>query len=229
MVSSILSQHDKVSECISVIEGLLFSQPRLYGEKIEDVVSRLKFHKKIVEEEIYGSMEFVDLGLPSGTLWSDRWLGADSIDGEGVRMDYYESNNGFWNCPTWFQLKELADNCEFRKIEGGDWFGLCGSGRSVECVGKNGNSIRFYANDYYNSRLKLSSDLFYSKSVKVGGFGGTMKFVDYANNILSDKARDECGDKMRVFVCGYGLDYYCECFDGNESIKAFVRPVLSKK
>lgn len=66
---------------------------------------------------------YVDLGLPSGTLWKDR--------NESGFYDYDEAVRSFGNkLPTWAQLEELKDACTW------SW---TGSGYNV--TGPNGNKI----------------------------------------------------------------------------------------
>lgn len=76
--------------------------------------------------------EFVDLGLPSGTLWADE-----------NEMGYFmfdEAIERFGNnTPTIDEFQELFDNCtcQWNAQQNG-----------IDLVGKNGNSIFFPANGY---------------------------------------------------------------------------------
>ena len=77
--------------------------------------------------------QYVDLGLPSGTLWKDTNEGGDS-----ARYTYDEAISKFGNkLPTKEQLQELKDNCTWT------W---TGSGYIV--VGQNGNAIYLPAAGY---------------------------------------------------------------------------------
>ncbi|MEE1182883.1 MAG: hypothetical protein UHZ06_00160 [Paludibacteraceae bacterium] len=76
--------------------------------------------------------QYVDLGLPSGTLWYSKNEGGDDI-----RYTYDEAINNFGSkLPTKEQLEELRDKCTWT------WTWI-GSGYKV--VGPNGNSIYFPA------------------------------------------------------------------------------------
>lgn len=68
--------------------------------------------------------QYVDLGLPSGTLWK--------AENEGIGyFSYYDAKNNFGeNLPTLNQLKELINVCEWR------WMG-----NGFDVVGPNGNYI----------------------------------------------------------------------------------------
>ena len=120
--------------------------------------------------------KFIDLGLPSGTLWADRNIGADAPEEAGdyfrfgetvpftetspeyVYKDIEGSIAGTKrdaatvilgeNCkmPTFDQIKELIDECEW------EWTNQNGvNGRKI--TGPNGNSIFLPA-----SGLRISSD-----------------------------------------------------------------------
>lgn len=106
----------------------------------------------------------IDLGLPSGTLWSDRNLGASTESDYGnyfaygdVKPERYigfskESNypnknivrsnmdaatyylGGEWHMPTCNQAKELVKFCKWKETKIGDKYGY-------KITGPNGNSI----------------------------------------------------------------------------------------
>ena len=83
--------------------------------------------------------EYVDLGLPSGTLWSVDY---EREDGDILYMPYIKSVQ--FSIPTEEQCKELFDCCKWTHTNG-----------IVFCVGPNGNSISFAHSGYkeidYNS------------------------------------------------------------------------------
>lgn len=106
----------------------------------------------------------VDLGLPSGTLWADRNLGASSESDYGNYFAYgditpekyigdsdeknYPNKNivrtkmdaathywgGRWHMPTRAQAKELVRSCKWKETKIGNKFGY-------RITGPNGNSI----------------------------------------------------------------------------------------
>lgn len=77
--------------------------------------------------------EFVDLGLPSGTLWAADY----EHDDEGIiYLPYGEAER--MNLPTEEQWKELSTHCRWDyEIDGA--FDLC----NVTCLGPNGKTINF--------------------------------------------------------------------------------------
>ena len=83
-------------------------------------------------------MKYIDLGLPSGTLWADRNVGAQNPEEYGDHLDFDEAQKH--NSPTEEQITELLN----LKSE---WTTLNGvKGRRF--YGKNGNSIFLPAGGY---------------------------------------------------------------------------------
>lgn len=78
--------------------------------------------------------EYVDLGLPSGTLWSADY---EKNDDKRLYVPYGKAVNN--NIPTEEQWDELRNNCEFKFIDGG-------SRRMhiAKCTGSNGHCIHFF-------------------------------------------------------------------------------------
>ena len=115
-------------------------------------------------EKTKNSIQLIDLGLPSGTLWADRNIGADSpedygdyfrfgettpftkdsqpfeddgIDGEFAGTDRDAATvilGEEFRMPTIEQLKELKEECSH------EWTTL-GEVKGVKVTGPNGNSI----------------------------------------------------------------------------------------
>jgi len=70
------------------------------------------------------AQEYVDLGLPSGTLWKD-------VNEEEALYNYYDALDQFdENLPTLSQLRELKSKCTWT------W-----TGKGYKVTGPNGNSI----------------------------------------------------------------------------------------
>ena len=73
--------------------------------------------------------EYIDLGLPSGTLWSNDFV---RKNGEIQYFPFAEVEE--YGIPTLEQWQELTENCIIMfKKDGNKWFG--------ECIGLNGKSI----------------------------------------------------------------------------------------
>ena len=79
--------------------------------------------------------EYVDLGLPSGTLWASDY---EKSDGKYVYLPYEKANR--MNLPTEKQWQELKACC---KMEYDDYNSLDRKYNEVIFIGPNGNSITF--------------------------------------------------------------------------------------
>lgn len=149
---------------------------RLFTEQIlplaEELTAKLvKDTEKLVEDNAPSGVQMIDLGLPSGTLWADRNLGADApekagdyyrfgetvpftenspeyvydeIEGDiaGTDRDAATVNLGKnYRMPTFDQIKELLDECKWT------WTKQNGV-KGMKVTGSNGNSIFFPASGY---------------------------------------------------------------------------------
>ena len=77
--------------------------------------------------------EYVDLGLPSGTLWSTDY---EREEGNIIYLPYGKANH--LSLPTETQWKELKGSCKW-KFELDGSYGLC----KAKCIGPNGNVLEF--------------------------------------------------------------------------------------
>jgi hypothetical protein len=94
-------------------------------------------HKDCREEiivDLSNDSKFVDLGLPSGTLWSREF---EQKDHDVLFLPYLEASN--FNMPTEEQFSELLSICkwEFAYIDN--------LSIKYDCIGPNGNVISFYS------------------------------------------------------------------------------------
>lgn len=98
--------------------------------------------KKENEKEIrvteIESVQFIDLGLPSGTLWADRNAGAEDEHKLGV---LYDRANAPGQLPTYEQCAELINECNFSSFLIPDENNIMKNFIRVE--GPNKNSILF--------------------------------------------------------------------------------------
>jgi len=83
--------------------------------------------------------EYVDLGLPSGTLWSNDY---EKTNNEISYVPYLAAKA--FNLPSEEQWKELNDNCRWE-------YELENAVYKFICIGPNGNSISFYNKGMYTS------------------------------------------------------------------------------
>ena len=121
-------------------------------------------------EAIKEGVEYVDLGLPSGTLWSSKIVS----DGEDTRLlPYIEASK--LSIPTKEQFEELISNCKCHEIYGvnkiiGVWF-IGNTGRRV--------SIPFVEIDELNRGI---SKLYFWLRDDCESNSKDFATIDYANN-----------------------------------------------
>lgn len=84
------------------------------------------------------TIKFVDLGLPSGTLWAITNKGAQEVYACGEIIGKPESKE---NLPTYEQCKELIERCDFYVTHVMDKKGL--GHTCVQVKGCNGESLFF--------------------------------------------------------------------------------------
>ncbi len=90
------------------------------------------YKEQIPLDFLSDKIEYVDLGLPSGTLWAADY---EKEDGKIVYLPYDKAS--ILQIPTEEQWKELLEMCqwEYKYISDHD--------RSFVCIGPNGNVIHF--------------------------------------------------------------------------------------
>ncbi len=109
-------------------------------------------------------IEYVDLGLPSGTLWSSDFI---KHDGEITYFTYDSAIT--MRIPTEQQWEELQIKCR--------WEYYCKEGvfKIAKCFGPNGNVLNFLINDVFDVDNKLVEG-----SNKVSSFW-LMEYSDYSS------------------------------------------------
>ena len=106
--------------------------------------------------------EYVDLGLPSGTLWATEYEMTKNEEGkiEPLYLPYGEATK--YSIPTEEQWNELFEVCKLRgekSCSGITFYGL-------RCIGPNGNSVYFRSKGYMED----------SRNVAKPDFGGGKVF-----------------------------------------------------
>lgn len=102
-----------------------------------------------------GDTDYVDLGLPSGTLWSADF----EIDGEDVKYLPYEDAEKY-GIPTKEQFNELLESCKW------EFKYLSSNAREYTCIGPNGNHIVFSSRGYKlaGTKREIEKIFFWVKS-----------------------------------------------------------------
>ncbi len=143
----------------NVLEILKEAFAKVYADGYHD---GYKDCKEEIPIDIRSVIEkYVDLGLPSGTLWAAGY--ETDKNGELLFLTYEKATA--YSIPTEEQWKELLDYCRFD-------FHYSSSGLSfygVTCIGPNGNTIKFRSEGYM-----VDAKLVH-KNVSYGG-GGSVYF-----------------------------------------------------
>ena len=128
-------------------------------EKAIDNVVTYELIEQEIENYIHRENSFVDLGLPSGTLWK--------AESELGLYTYQEANDMFVSeteyLPTYNQLIELKQHCKWWRIETG-----------YMLTGPNGNSITFLSDGYDFDMIWSSTtdaDRVYSMGIDIANAG----------------------------------------------------------
>lgn len=127
--------------------------------------------------------EYVDLGLPSGTLW------ATDFENEGDRLfiPYVEALR--YNIPTWEQCSELFKECQF--IQKGEQF---------ICIGPNGQHMNFAKTGYRqldnDDLLYDIASIFWIQSDKEGP-NNVARIVD-SRGISKDSYKEFTGYRLPI-------------------------------
>ena len=166
------------------------AQAYLDGYKEGYAVRKKKEESALFCDEV----EYVDLGLPSGTLWASSNL---MDDGVTCLMPFEEAN--IYELPSQEQFDELRQNCRWIPITNRN--GIVG----VKCIGKNRNSIQF---NFFGSYVKPSgyreglmrSSCFWLKGIfdlREGGTSVATVFVKGEKVFIKQYDRD-CKFKFSV-------------------------------
>lgn len=132
---------------------------------------------------------YVDLGLPSGTLWARDY---ERENEEVLYLPYEKAAK--YNIPTKEQWKELFECCRYYIRY-----------QTIICVGPNGNSISFSGRGYQNGGrlLDYTANSYTSGSVYLW-------FLDDEANMEKDIIYWRCrhnslNPEWKKFFCGYKL------------------------
>lgn len=121
--------------------------------------------------------EFVDLGLPSGTLWASDYL--KDTEGKVRYLPYVEAKE--YPLPSIEQWKELERCCQ--------WIGR-NNKNVVDCTGPNGNVISFLLTGYFSSTKKVER-----RAVYLWLFS---KDTDKKNSVCIEYDKDNPGNPFLI-------------------------------
>ena len=118
-------------------------------------------YNKVVKDSVTEGVEYVDLGLPSGTLWSSDYV-KDDKDHE---IYVAQEKSADYEIPTYEQFKELMDECKWEQKAEKNWTegGFYYWHEWAICLGPNGNKITFEKTGLYEATdcLVRTSEIFF--------------------------------------------------------------------
>lgn len=176
---------EKTNEMMSQIVAQAFADGYRMGYKDREYVIPVDFRD--------GKTEFVDLGLPSGTLWS-----ADYLKGNDKR-EYLPFSQAESLCiPTEEQWNELVDTCKW-EFDIDRFYDLC----EARCVGPSGNSLRFErtGKQNINSHSETWEVFFWIKDTEEGLEKKAVHMYNGGKGIHNKSAKTE----IDAFFSGYKL------------------------
>ena len=132
-----------------------------------------------------GKTEYVDLGLPSGTLWAKTF---EKVNGERLFLSYDKAKT--MNLPTIDQWEELRTTCKW----------TMDSGR-IYCIGPNGNTLRFATTGYIEAKetcICANQSLFWLLSEDRSDNSRKAGYVFYTNGLYKYTSDYFSGYKLPV-------------------------------
>ena len=96
----------------------------------EEEVKSFEEVRSLLEKS--NNINYIDLGLPSKTLWADKNIGAEKPEDYGEYYSFDDAQK--YDCPTKEQFKELVEYCNWKWVTYKNTNGYL-------VIGKNGNSI----------------------------------------------------------------------------------------
>lgn len=130
-------------------------------------------------------IEYIDLGLPSGTLWANRNVNVGKIRHftyMEARMLSMESEFQSGSLPTYDDFQELIQYCSWK------WTMLFGKLNGYRVVGPNGNSIFLPASGYCSGTSLLDPG-FYGRYWSTNFDGSSLAFYLYFSSSSKDMYR----------------------------------------
>lgn len=158
-----------------------------YNAGYNDGSSQVK--PTIPAEELNDGVEYVDLGLPSGTKWAAGYL--KDKDGNTVYLPYDETAK--LNIPTKEQYDELVNYCVHQNIVGG------GTITGQRLIGRNGNYV-----DYAYVPKKVGPYLEYMSRACFWLIDTNEDKVEYGNRRLTSDINNTNNLTPNTDFMGYG-------------------------
>ena len=114
-------------------------------------------------------IEYVDLGLPSGTLWASDYIEEGDDRKRIVYLHFQETDQSL--LPTIEQWEELITECRWQYHRERIWdkSGYYSYREWYKCLGSNGNHINFYFShgDYDKKTMKKENVVFWLQNGRI--------------------------------------------------------------
>lgn len=160
-------------------------------DKENSTLECIKF-KKISKQKF----DYIDLGLPSGTLWATCNVGVDNCDYEGDYFTYYEAIKKFGNnLPKEWQWKELIEECNWKWIN---------ELKGYRVTGLNGKSIFLPAAGFHSEGriYGIGASGFYWSSL-LDPYDNNSAYTTHFNSYQIDWHYYDCYDEHSVRLCKF--------------------------
>lgn len=151
---------------------------------------------KVVKDSVMEGIEYVDLGLPSGTLWSSDYVKDDN----GNTIYVTQENSADYKIPTYEQFKELMDECKWDQKSEKNWteWGNYYYHEWAICLGPNGNKIIFEKTGLYEATdcLTRTSEILFWLNNKESFHGNCANIT--LNNLEVGSGSEFSGYKLPI-------------------------------
>lgn len=151
---------------------------------------------KVVKDSVTEGIEYVDLGLPSGTLWSSDYVKDDN----GNTIYVTQENSADYKIPTYEQFKELMDECKWDQKSEKNWteWGNYYYHEWAICLGPNGNKIIFEKTGLYEATdcLTRTSEILFWLNNKESFHGNCANIT--LNNLEVGSGSEFSGYKLPI-------------------------------
>ncbi len=172
----------------NVINVLKEAFAKVYADGYSD---GYKDCKEEIPVDLYDKKtEYVDLGLPSGTLWSMDY----ERDGDGILFQPH-INTGMLNIPTRKQWEELVDVCKWE-------YDKSGSFHEAYCIGPNGKILKFCLSGmvHVDKKVEEGSAYFWISEQQDGNEKSAVCIYDVTKNGINYTDKE-----VRSIFSGYKL------------------------
>lgn len=144
-----------------------------------------------------GNVKFLDMGLPSGTLWASDFLRDE--DGEIVYLPYAEAKE--LGLPTKEQFEEMRDYCKSGCEENYDYQTRSYYLRDLSITGPSGEYIRLYPTGYEEANWKKQrGDIYFWILTDDDSIEKLVIYTDAKTNIVLGIRHYHAGLKLPVLL-----------------------------